>query len=155
MEADLLQQAWQDFVDCTGVRIDYEGSADFETEIGRRVAEGHAPDVAFFPQPGLIGTFARDAEVLPLKGRAHAAAKRDFSETWLGYGTFDGTLYATPLDANVKSLVWYSPKMFRDAGWQVPGTWAELVALSDTIAASGIEPWCAGIESGGWRPAGH
>ena len=29
-EADLLQQAWKPFADCTGVKIDYEGNGDFE-----------------------------------------------------------------------------------------------------------------------------
>jgi alpha-glucoside transport system substrate-binding protein len=55
----------------------------------------------------------------------------------------------------MKSLVWYSPKMFADNGWTIPTTWAELITLSDTIAASGVvdKPWCAGIGSGdatGW-----
>jgi alpha-glucoside transport system substrate-binding protein len=43
--------------------------------------------------------------------------------------------------------------MFAEKGWQVPTTWAELKTLSDTIAGSGMKPWCAGIESGdatGW-----
>jgi alpha-glucoside transport system substrate-binding protein len=43
--------------------------------------------------------------------------------------------------------------MFADNGWKVPTTWQELLTLSDTIAAKGIKPWCAGIESGdatGW-----
>jgi alpha-glucoside transport system substrate-binding protein len=53
----------------------------------------------------------------------------------------------------VKSYVWYSPKAFADAGYEIPTTFDELVALSDTIAATGKKPWCAGIESGdatGW-----
>ena len=28
---------------------------------------------------------------------------------WKQYGTVDGKFYAPPLDANVKSFVWYSP----------------------------------------------
>ena len=53
----------------------------------------------------------------------------------------------------MKSFVWYSPKMFKDNGWEIPKTWDDLLALSDKIAATGIKPWCAGIESGdatGW-----
>jgi alpha-glucoside transport system substrate-binding protein len=43
--------------------------------------------------------------------------------------------------------------MFSENGWEIPETWDDLLALSDTIAATGIKPWCAGIESGeatGW-----
>ena len=43
--------------------------------------------------------------------------------------------------------------MFADNGWEIPETWDDMLALSDTIAGTGIKPWCAGIESGeatGW-----
>ena len=36
-------------------------------------------------------------------------ANEYYTEGWVDYGTVDGTLYATPLGANVKSFVWYSP----------------------------------------------
>jgi alpha-glucoside transport system substrate-binding protein len=53
----------------------------------------------------------------------------------------------------MKSLVWYSPKEFAAKGYKVPTTLDELKSLSDTIAATGKKPWCAGIGSGeatGW-----
>ncbi|GAB3851732.1 hypothetical protein GCM10027610_078840 [Dactylosporangium cerinum] len=34
-------------------------------------------------------------------------------------------------------------------GVLLPTTWAQMLALSDRIAADGVKPWCAGIESGG------
>jgi len=57
------------------------------------------------------------------------------------------------MGANAKSLVWYSPKSFAKNGYTVPTTWAELLTLSDKMAADGNKPWCAGVESGtatGW-----
>jgi alpha-glucoside transport system substrate-binding protein len=54
---------------------------------------------------------------------------------------------------NGKSLVWYPKKAFDDAGYTVPTTWDELVALSDKIVADGSNPWCTTIEHGdasGW-----
>src|SRR4051794_32524435 len=50
-EEDLLKQSWKDFENCTGVKIDYEGSGEFETQIKVRVDGGRAPDIAFVPQP--------------------------------------------------------------------------------------------------------
>jgi len=76
---------------------------------------------------------------------------------WKQLGTVDGKFYAAALGANVKSFVWYSPKAFADKGYQVPKTWAEMLALSDQIVkdnpSGDVKPWCAGIESGdatGW-----
>lgn len=58
------------------------------------------------------------------------------------------------MSANMKSLVWYSPKAFKQAGYEVPQSWADLMALSDRIAKAGAgKPWCGGIASGtatGW-----
>jgi alpha-glucoside transport system substrate-binding protein len=49
----------------------------------------------------------------------------------------------------VKSLVWYSPENFEDAGYEVPETMEELKALTDQIVADGETPWCIGLGSGG------
>jgi alpha-glucoside transport system substrate-binding protein len=45
--------------------------------------------------------------------------------------------------------VWYPKAEFEAAGYTVPETWDELLALSDQILADGTAPWCVGIESGG------
>jgi alpha-glucoside transport system substrate-binding protein len=54
---------------------------------------------------------------------------------------------------NGKSLVYYPKDDFEAAGYEVPETWDELVALTQTIADDGDTAWCIGIESGaatGW-----
>lgn len=153
-EEDLLKQSWKDFENCTGVKINYEGSGEFETQIKVRVDGGRAPDIAFIPQPGVLEFFAKGGKLKGLGDKAKTAATQNYSADWLKYATVNGTLYGAPLGSNVKSFVWYSPKTFKDNGWQVPQTWDELITLSNTIAASGkMKPWCAGIESGvatGW-----
>ncbi|GAA4900246.1 ABC transporter substrate-binding protein [Stackebrandtia albiflava] len=155
-EGDAFEQAWAPFVECTGIQIQYEGSNDFEAQIEVRVTGGDAPDIAFFPQPGLMARYKDD--MVPASDALAERAAAGWSEDWLQYGTFDGTLYAQPMSANLKSLVWYSPKLFKDNGYTVPETWDDLIKLSDTIAADlagteGAKPWCAGIDSGeatGW-----
>ncbi|HEX6967775.1 MAG TPA: ABC transporter substrate-binding protein, partial [Micromonosporaceae bacterium] len=152
-EADLLEQSWEQFVECTGIEIDYEGSGEFEAQIQVRVDGGNAPDIAFIPQPGLLERFAKAGKLKPASAETKAMAEESFSADWLKYATVDGTFYGAPLGSNVKSFVWYSPKMFQEKGWQVPETWDQLMALSEKIAASGMKPWCAGVESGeatGW-----
>ena len=152
-EADLFEETWADFADCTGIHVSYEGDGEFEARIQVRVEGGNAPDVAFFPQPGLLERFARDGKLKPVSAGVAALAKQGWSADWNSYATVDGTLYGTPLVANVKSFVWYSPTFFRDKGLTVPRTWSELMALTEKVAASGVKPWCAGIESAeatGW-----
>jgi alpha-glucoside transport system substrate-binding protein len=153
VEADLLEQSWEQFVECTGIEIDYEGSGEFEAQLPVRVDGGNAPDIAFIPQPGLLERFAKAGNLKPASAETKAMAEQYYAPDWLKYATVDGTFYGAPLGSNVKSFVWYSPKMFRENGWQIPETWDELIALSDKIAASGIKPWCVGVESGdatGW-----
>ncbi|MEV6971720.1 ABC transporter substrate-binding protein [Hamadaea sp. NPDC051192] len=152
-EADLLQQSWKQWADCTGVKIDYEGNGDFEAQLQVRVQGGNAPDIAFIPQPGLLSKLAKAGNLKPAAEKTQAMATQNYSGDWLKYATVDGKLYGAPLGSNVKSFVWYSPKMFKDKGWTIPTSWDELISLSDKIAATGIKPWCAGIESGsatGW-----
>ncbi|MEO3859452.1 ABC transporter substrate-binding protein [Acrocarpospora sp. B8E8] len=152
-EADLFQEAWAPFAKCTGMKITYEGTGEFEAQIQVRSDAGNPPDIAFFPQPGLLERFAKAGKLKPASAKVKELTDTNWSADWAKYATVDNVFYGAPLGASVKSFVWYSPKMFAEKGWKIPTTWDELMTLSDTIAASGIKPWCAGIESGdatGW-----
>ena len=142
------------FTDCTGAEVVYEGSKEFEAQLVVRVKSGNPPDIAYVPQPGLLKTLVTDTKKVVEAPKAVSDNTDEFfGEDWKSYGTVDGKFYAAPLGANVKSFVWYSPKMFKKNGWEIPKTWDDMMKLSDTIAATGIKPWCAGIGSGdatGW-----
>jgi len=153
IEADRLHQSWAQFEKCTNIKIDYEGTGEFETQIKVRVDGGNAPDLAVFPQPGLMATFVKQGKVKPAPKSVQDQVNKNWSKDWSKYSTINGTLYGAPLGSNVKSFVWYSPSLFKDKGYQIPKTWDELIALSDKMVADGTKPWCAGIESGdatGW-----
>jgi alpha-glucoside transport system substrate-binding protein len=154
-EATRYEKSFEHFTKCTGIEIQWNGSGEFETQLQVRVKGNSAPDLAPIPQPGLLQTLVGLNAVKPASEKVKAASEANFPKDWLAYGTVNGTFYAPPLGANVKSFVWYSPSMFKDNGWAIPQTWDELLKLSDTIAASGKvdKPWCAGFESGdasGW-----
>jgi alpha-glucoside transport system substrate-binding protein len=75
-------------------------------------------------------------------------------QSWVDLATFpgkDGTpgLYGFFYKADLKSLVWYVPENFEDAGYEVPKTMEELKALSQQIVDDGGTPWCIGLGSGG------
>ena len=133
------QQAQEDsykvFTYCTGATVDYEGSDQFETQLVVRVKAGNAPDIAYIPQPGLLKTVVSSGSVVEAPQPVSDNVDEFFGEDWKSYGSVDGTFYAAPLGASVKSFVWYSPKMFADNGWTVPQTWDDMIALSDDMAA--------------------
>ncbi|MDT4990092.1 MAG: alpha-glucoside transport system substrate-binding protein, partial [Micromonosporaceae bacterium] len=142
------------FSSCTGIKISYEGSNDFESQLPVRVQGGTAPDLAFIPQPGLLQQMVKTGKVAKPPAQTVANEDKYWNKAWKAYGSVNGTFYAAPASANMKSMVWYSPKAFTQAGYQVPTTWEQMMALSATIAQSGKgKPWCGGINSGtatGW-----
>ena len=76
-----------------------------------------------------------------------------FGDYFVSLGEFEGEHYGLPTNSNWKSLIWYPKDDFDKAGYEIPETWDELMALSDQIVADGGTPWCVGFESGtstGW-----
>lgn len=153
VDADNFAAAMADFEERTGINVDYQGSGDFVTLINTRAAAGNPPDIAFFPTPGLIGDFVGQGYLQPLPADVAAVADENYISSWLDLGTVDGELYGLAYKASVKSLVWYSPSDFADAGYSIPETWDEMMELTAQIADDGVAPWCMGFESGeatGW-----
>jgi alpha-glucoside transport system substrate-binding protein len=65
--------------------------------------------------------------------------------------------YAIPASVGLKSLVWYPPEAFGQAGYQVPETWDEMMALSQQMVDNEQVPWCLAmgsemtrVDSTGW-----
>ena len=97
---------------------------------------------------------------MPLGDEVKQAVLDDFAagQSWVDLGTYEDEngedqFYGLFYNVNVKSLVWYSPDAFEDAGYEVPETMEGLIALSDQIVADGGTPWCIGLGSGaatGW-----
>ena len=65
----------------------------------------------------------------------------------IGLVTQGANIWGIPYKADVKSTIWYPIKAFAAAGYQVPKTWDDLIALSDQIVAAGSNPWC--VSAGG------
>jgi len=149
----------KDFMDKTGISIQYQGSKEFEASITSQVQAGTVSDIVDFPQPGLLGTFAKQGKVLPATTMVPETwLKENYIQSWLDMATLtgpdgQGAMYGVWQRFNGKSLVWYPKKAFDAAGYQIPQTWDELVALTDQIAQDGDTAWCVGIGSGaatGW-----
>lgn len=153
-EAELLDESWADFEEESGIDIQYEASKEFESQIGIRAQGGNPPDIAIFPQPGLLADLASRGYLVPAPEAVQQNVADYWSDDWAAYGTVDGTLYGAPLMASVKGFIWYQPAKFAEWGLEVPTTLDELMQVTQTIqSTTGKAPWCAGFGSGdatGW-----
>ena len=149
-----LESTWSDFTRCTGIRIVNEVDRSTSADFLARIDAGRAPDLTVVTQPGGIADLVHRQQeigahpVMPAPPAVAANVDRDWNPAWRSYGSVDGVLYGAPFDSVAKSMVWYSPRHFAAAGYSVPTTWDELIALSDRIVADGKgKPWCGGLES--------
>src|ERR1700722_345379 len=152
-ESNSLQKSWAQFEQCTGITINYTGSNTLEAGLPVKVNRVQPAGLALNPQPGRRTQMVL-AGALKKPPAQTVTNEADWSQYWKNYGSVGGTFYAAPMSANMKSLVWYSPKFFAANGYKVPTTWAEMMSLSAQIAKDGkAKPWCGGINSGtasGW-----
>jgi alpha-glucoside transport system substrate-binding protein len=139
------------FIEETDIQVNFEGSADFEQLIVVRLEADDAPDLTIASQPGLIADFARDGYTVDLSTILNMdKLNADYSQAWLDLGSLeDGNLFGVFYRASTKSLVWYPTPQFEEAGYKVPTTWDEMIALSDQMVADGNTPWCISIEHSG------
>jgi alpha-glucoside transport system substrate-binding protein len=136
----------------SGIKVKVTSLASFDTDITTKIKAGQAPDIALWPQPG--GLLAQKAKLVPLDKVLGKATFNKIVKTLVpGFellGKSGNTTYGLPVSANLKSIVFYNPAVFKANGWTIPTTQAQLTALQDKIKASGKAfPWCAGTESGG------
>ncbi|MBT9245261.1 ABC transporter substrate-binding protein [Gemmobacter fulvus] len=144
------------FEAATGADVDYSGGDGFEQRVMIDVEAGSPPGIAVIPQPGLAADLAKRGKLTPLKPEIGTFLQENYAagQSWVDLSTYpgaDGTkaLYGLFYKVDVKSLVWYSPENFEDAGYEVPQTMEDLKALSEQIVADGGTPWCIGLGSGG------
>ena len=144
------------FEDATGVDVEYGSSENYEQQAQIDAAAGSSANITLLPQPGLLADMASKGYLVPLGDEMKARVESEFAagSSFVSLGTYndaDGNpqFYAVPYKSDLKSLVWYSPDNFADAGYEVPETFEDLLALTDQMVADGNTPWCIGLGSGG------
>ena len=161
-DADKFNATMADFEQKTGIKIEYNGSKEFEANIKAAIDGGTAPDIIDFPQPGLLASFAAQGKIVDLSQQFSTATldaiKANYNPYWIDQSMMadqNGNKIMAGIweRVNGKGFVYYPKKAFDAAGYKVPTTHDELLSLMDQIAADGTTPWCVGIESGaatGW-----
>ncbi len=137
-----------------GITIKWSPTDNFNQLINTRVQGNNTPDIAMFPQPGILLDLAKKGKLAPLDSFLDMTTlKSSMTSGTLDAGSADGHLYGLLVSMNVKSLVFYPKKPFTAGGYAAPQSIPELLALTDKIRGQGKTPWCLGIESGpatGW-----
>lgn len=145
IETDLFHEA-------TGitVAIDFEFATHL---INAQLADGDV-DLALLPAPSDVLARGRAGELVDVAGYLDPARLRDdLSASLVDRATDGSAIWGVPVDLSVKSMIWYPVPAFADAGYEVPDSWPDLVALVDQIVADGRTPWCHAETQGldvGW-----
>jgi alpha-glucoside transport system substrate-binding protein len=151
---DAFKATVDPYAQSQGITIKWAPSSNFNQLINTRVQGNNLPDIAMFPQPGILKDLAGKGKLAPLDDVLDVPSlKTSMTAGTLDAGTVNGKLYGLLVSMNVKSLVFYPKPAFADAGYTVPKSIPELLTLTQKIKASGKTPWCLGIESGaatGW-----
>jgi alpha-glucoside transport system substrate-binding protein len=154
-DLDLVNSMFDYFESATGATVEYAGSDSFESELRRAAETGGLPNIAVIPQPGLLADLAADGNVAPLTDDDAAWITENYAagSSWVDLASSENSVAGGEalngffFKVDVKSLVWYSPAVFEELGYDIPTTMEELLALSDQAVADGISPWCIGIGS--------
>jgi alpha-glucoside transport system substrate-binding protein len=150
-----FQQSLQEFQQSSGIKIKLtEASQSFDTLIRTRVRANNPPDIALFPQPGVLKDFVKQGKMTDLSTQLDVnKLQSDLVTGVLNAAEVDGKFYGVPISMNVKSLVFYPKPAFEAKGYPIPKTQQELTDLTNKIKADGTPPWCVGMESSsatGW-----
>ncbi|MEM8824250.1 MAG: ABC transporter substrate-binding protein [Pseudomonadota bacterium] len=155
-DAELFERVIAYFKAATGAAVDYSGTSNFEDDVIISLNAGSPPNIAIFPQPGLVADLAGRGQLSALSAELDQAVRSTYAagDSWSDLATFSGadgneSLFGVFYKVDLKSLVWYVPDAFDEAGYDVPETMEDLRELTETIAADGETPWCIGLGSGG------
>jgi len=123
-------------------RLSIKSTPAFAQQLEADAATGDLPDLVDLPSPGAVEQYEGKADGLkPL-----SIGLGSYDQPWRSLAESpSGMVYAVPVKADVKSLIWYKKGVLAGA------TWAAL----EKISRSGT-PWCLGLESGstsGWPGA--
>lgn len=109
-------------------------------------AANELPDV-FLTNPGsMIAEFYNGGLLQPIDEllAAHEDWKNGYLDGAFSGHTFDGAIYAAPINFSPSSILYYNSDLFKQYNVTVPKTWDELMAAVKTFNDNGIAPFAMG-----------
>jgi alpha-glucoside transport system substrate-binding protein len=146
--------AFEPFTERTGIGVRLVGNPEVFQSVDEMIEADDPPDLATAPQPASIHEWADDGNLVDLGAFLDSDALAEEQSPYLvSLGTSgddgswpapEGRLFGLFVRLNVKGMIWYPEPEFREAGYDIPTTWDELIALTDRMIADGRTPWCMG-----------
>ena len=153
-----FRHEFEQFTASTGIKVRLAGVIPGYRDMLEQIAGENPPDLAMFGAPGQLAGLAREGQSMDLSTYLDVdRLEADQSPYLVSLGTIrddgswpssDGRMFGAFVSLNPKSMIWYPVPELRTAGYAVPQTWSELLALSDRLVADGSTPWCVGFLSG-------
>lgn len=148
-EQERFQMVLDGFAEQTGATVRFRSAGDdVAAYVGPRIEGGDPPDVAIFPQPGVVQSFAEQGDLVELEDIAGDEIDANYGQGARAAGSVDGTLYGVWFRAAQKSTVWYNVAVFEGAGVEPPATLEDLQQVAQTISDYGVEPYSIGADVG-------
>jgi alpha-glucoside transport system substrate-binding protein len=127
----------------TGIQVRPEVTRAVAQQLDADLSAGNPPDLVDLPSPGEVEQYEAERHLRPL-----TVDLSSYDQPWRGLAeSAAGTVYAVPVKADVKSLIWYDT----GAVTSPPASWKAL----ENRSGHGT-PWCLGLASGstsGWPGA--
>ncbi|HEU5384371.1 MAG TPA: ABC transporter substrate-binding protein [Streptosporangiaceae bacterium] len=127
----------------TGIQVRPEVTRAVAQQLDADLSAGNPPDLVDLPSPGAVEQYEAEDRLKPL-----TVDLSSYDQPWRGLAeSAKGTVYAVPVKADVKSLIWYDTS----AVTSPPASWKAL----ENLSGHGT-PWCLGLASGsasGWPAA--
>jgi alpha-glucoside transport system substrate-binding protein len=154
-EGENFRAAVQPFIEATGITVAFSEvpSGQHETLLRVAIEGGAPPDIAQLAQPSAVLTYGVEGALVDVSTFMDAERLQEEYPATIGLYSLGGGIWGIPYKVDVKSTVWYPINAFEEAGYEVPETWDDLIALSDQIVEDGSAPWCIGMDAGpatGW-----
>ena len=149
------------FAEATGTTVSHVGSQTFKQDVVVAAEGGTSANITAIHLPGFGADLAKRGFFTPLCSDMADCELADWvrdnyasGQAWVDLPMWEGPdgkkhFYGIHYYTYIKSLIWYVPENFEDAGYEIPQTWEELKALEDRIVANGEVPWCFGLQAEG------
>ena len=128
---DVLRANLPDFEKRTGIKVVVDSAplGELYQKQLLSLSTGARHDVYFMDEPSIP---ALAEFLLPLDERAKTIDMSDFIPTTVEAGSYNGKLYALPVDPNVQLLM-YRKDLFEQKGLKPPTTWDELLKAAKAL----------------------
>lgn len=145
-----VQDVFDRFGVLTGIDVRYRTTRNLSSQIFEAAEVGNLPEIVHTMQIATMRQLADGGYVLPMSSDIVAMVDSQFAPFAYSYQNQGEPVYAVPWKVSAKSLVWYDPVRFAEAGYEVPTTMAELDDLTGQMLKDGASaPWCVGIGADG------